>query len=51
MLHNGIALLERVLYDPIEGQVVKEHPDHAFNMYSLLANMNYNLGRCALAEG
>ena len=50
-LHSGISLLEGVLTNPIKGQVVREHPDHEFNMYSLLANMNDQLGRWAVAEG
>lgn len=50
-LHSGIALLEGVLQNPIKEQVVREHPDQEFNMYSLLANMNDKLGRWAVAEG
>ena len=50
-LHSGIALLEGVLGNPMKRQVVRQHPDHEFNMYSLLANMNDKLGRWAVAEG
>lgn len=50
LLEEGITLLDGVLHDPNKARAVHEHPEEAFNIYSLLCNLNYRLGRLGVAE-